>query len=331
VAVTVTAEGGHIAELIEKRSGVNPLWSPPWRSIEPSTFSLDIHPEYGHNSESKLLAGILGHNLALDIFGEPSEEEFAAGITVHGEASVAPYELEVRGGSLTARAKLPIAMLEFERAIRLAGGGLVVIREMITNLLGIDRPIAWTQHVTLGPPFIQHGATRMQIPAVQSMVFPGSLGEHQIYEPGALFDWPFVPTKDGGKFDLSVFPASDHSAGVTCHLVPENCERGFFTAWQPATRVLCGYAWKRSDFPWISLWEENRSRTSMPWNGNTVTRGIEFGASPFAEGRRKTIDRGSLLSTPTYRWLPAKATITVEYCAFVRQSDSLPESLPEGI
>ena len=32
--VTVTREGGHIAEIFDKAAGVNPLWSPPWPSIE---------------------------------------------------------------------------------------------------------------------------------------------------------------------------------------------------------------------------------------------------------------------------------------------------------
>ena len=89
--VTVTAEGGHIAEIIEKKSGINPLWVPPWPSIEPSTWSAATHPEYGDDAESKLLCGILGHNLCLDIFGGPSQAEHAAGITVHGESSVAPH------------------------------------------------------------------------------------------------------------------------------------------------------------------------------------------------------------------------------------------------
>ena len=29
VRVTVLEEGGHIAEIFDKRSGVNPLWTPP--------------------------------------------------------------------------------------------------------------------------------------------------------------------------------------------------------------------------------------------------------------------------------------------------------------
>src|SRR5689334_7903283 len=107
VVVTVSVEGGHIAELIEKGSGVNPLWSPPWPSIEPSTWSAAKHPGYGDNSESKLLSGILGHNLCLDIFGPPSEDEYAAGVTVHGEASTASYDIEAEDKRLSARAHLP--------------------------------------------------------------------------------------------------------------------------------------------------------------------------------------------------------------------------------
>src|SRR5277367_1713166 len=103
LVVTVSREGGHIAEIIERKSGVNPLWTPPWPSIEPSTYSVERHPEYGNDSESKLLAGILGHNLCLDIFGPPSAAEYEAGVTVHGESSVAPYELEISATRMIAR------------------------------------------------------------------------------------------------------------------------------------------------------------------------------------------------------------------------------------
>src|SRR6266849_6255543 len=76
--VTVTVEGGHIAEITHKGTGVNPLWSTPWTTIEPSAFHPARHKEYGADAESKLLAGILGHNLCLDMFGPPSAEEFGA-------------------------------------------------------------------------------------------------------------------------------------------------------------------------------------------------------------------------------------------------------------
>jgi hypothetical protein len=331
--VTVTVEGGHIEEITEKSTGVNPLWTPPWPSIEPSQHSFEKNPEYGANSESKLLAGIRGHNLALDVFGAPSPEEFRGGLTVHGEASVVPYEIETQGVSIfpskhanmLATAHLPLAMLDFEREIRLEPGGIVRIREKVTNLLAMDRPIAWTQHVTLGPPFIEHGVTQLRLPARRSMVYPIDLSEHQRYRPGAEFEWPMVPHKDGSHSDLSVFPNHERSAGVTCHAVDADCADGFFMTWNPSSQLLFGYVWRREDFPWISLWEENRSREVPPWNGITVTRGVEFGVSPFAEGRRNMVERGSLFGIPTYRWLAANSNATVEYLAFARRSEKMRE------
>src|SRR5580692_5030344 len=84
VRVTSTIEGAHLAEILHKPSGVNPLWIPPWPSIEPSTYNFAKHPEYGVGAEAHLLSGILGHNICLDTFGGPSLEEAAAGMPVHG-------------------------------------------------------------------------------------------------------------------------------------------------------------------------------------------------------------------------------------------------------
>lgn len=319
--VTVTIEGGHIAEIIEKKSGVNPLWTPPWPSIEPSTHSAASHPEYGDDAESKLLSGILGHNLCLDIFGPPSVAEYAAGLTVHGESSVVPYKIAISGARMIARAHLPLAQLDFEREIELAGNGLIKIRETVTNLTSMDRPLAWTQHVTMGPPFLEPGITKLDMNAPESMVFPGDFGAAQPYKPGALFDWPLAPNKDGSTTDLRIQSLAERSAGVTCHVVDPSAEHGSFEAFHPRMRVLFGYSWKRADFPWISLWEENRSRMGAPWNGNTVTRGVEFGVSPFAEGRFAMVERGSLMGVPAFRWLGARESATVHYTAFARQVD----------
>src|ERR1700746_2338195 len=106
--VTMLVEGGNIAEIRDKSSGVNPLWTPPWPSIEPSTYDRARHPEYGADAESKLLCGIMGHNLCLDLFGGPSDAESAAGLTVHGEGSVARYEITSTANELVAHASMPI-------------------------------------------------------------------------------------------------------------------------------------------------------------------------------------------------------------------------------
>ena len=322
VRLSVTAEGGHIAELLCKSTGVNPLWVPPWPSIEPSSYDAAKHPEYGADSESKLLAGIAGHNLALDIFGPPSAEESSVGVTVHGESSVVRYRIEASGKQLTAEAHLPLAQLDVKRTIRLTGDGGVHFTERVANLLSIDRPIAWQQHVTLGDPFVQRGVTRLEMPVAESMVFPEDFGPAEVMRPGATFTWPDAPAKQGGTLDMRRYPSGGPTSALTAHLLQENREAEYFRAWNAELSTIVGYSWRRADYPWICLWEENRGREIAPWNGRTTTWGVEFGVSPFAEGRRAMVERGSLFGAPAYRWLPAHAEAVVHYTAWVRRCES---------
>ena len=317
VRVTVTAEGGHIAEIQHKATGINPLWIPPWPSIEPSTYSLAKHPEYGADAESKLLSGIMGHNLCLDLFGSPSPEEAAAGMTVHGEASIAQYKISFTDRELTAACTLPAAQLQFERRIRL-DRQRALITETVENVSILDRPIAWTQHATLGPPFLEKGVTQFRAPGTKGLTTSTNQN----------FDWP-TAIRSGGKEDLQVYTNAAASGSFDTVLMDPHRDEAFFFAFSPKSKVLFGYVWKRSDFPWLGIWEENYSRKQPPWNGRTLTRGMEFGASPIPESRRKMIDRHSLFGLPSYRWLPARGKLHVEYYAFITTADSIPNSLEE--
>lgn len=327
--VIVTVEGGHIAAIEEKTFGVNPLWSPPWPSIEPSTYDRAKHPEYGNDSESRLLCGIMGHNLCLDLFGGPSEQEAAAGMTVHGEASVNTYDIAVSGDTLTQKTVLLHAQLGFERRIRLAAGSRrVEIVETVENLSAWDRPIAWTQHVTLGPPFLEKGRTLFRASATKSATFDFDFtGGHGHLRTGAIFDWPGLPCLDGSTEDLRVYTSRAESGAFSTHLMDSKKDRAFFVAWSPAYKLALAYEWKQSDFPWLGIWEENHIRKGAPWNGRTLTRGMEFGASPFPETRKKMIDRGSMFGVPAYRWAPAKSKLQVEYAASLFPAAQIPEEV----
>jgi len=328
--LVVTIEGGHIAALTDKTTKINPLWSPPWPSLEPSQYDPAKHPHYGDNAESKLLAGILGHNLCLDIFGGPSDAETAAGMTVHGEASIVPYEIVIQGDTLTETATLPQAQLRVTRSLQLPSRSRVVtVKETIENLSALDRPIAWTQHATLGPPFLEKGRTQFRATATKSKVseqdFSGDSGYMKI---GAEFDWPMVPCTDGSQEDLRVFTNRSVSGAFSTHLMEPRQQQSWFYAWSPTHQLSFGYAWKRGDFPWLGIWEENYSRTQPPWNGVTLTRGMEFGASPFPETRRAMIERGSLFGVPGYKWVPARRSLTAHYKIFLVPAETIPETLP---
>lgn len=319
IRLTVSVGGGHVAAIEHKATGVNPLWVPPWPSIEPASYSDAAHPEYGVYNESKLLCGILGHNLCLDLFGPPSDAEYAAGIYVHGEASVVPYEVSERGGELTAKCHMPQAQLNFERVLKLTPKK-VLFEETVENLAALDRPCAWTQHVTLGPPFLTKGSTQFRAPGTKSRALNATTD----------FDWPWLPHSDGTKEDLQVYTNAESSGGFTTHLMDPHRDQAFFFAYSPVSKVLFGYVWKRSDFPWLGIWEENHSRENSPWKKRALTRGMEFGASPFPETRRQMIERREMYGVPAYRWIPAKSRVKVEYYAFITQASRIPNTLEEA-
>ncbi len=72
-------------------------------------------------------------------------------------------------------AVLPAAQLRVDRRIVLADR-TVHVHESVENLSASDRPIGWTQHVTLGPPFLEKGATEFRASATRSRVFEGVVG-----------------------------------------------------------------------------------------------------------------------------------------------------------
>ena len=117
---------------------------------------------------------------------------------------------------------MPLAQLNVKRTIRLTGDGGIHITERVANLLSIDRPIAWQQHVTLGDPFVQRGVTLLNIPVAESMVFPQDFGEAEVMEPEATFTWPDVPAKQGGTLNMRRYPSGGPTSGLTGHLLLTN-------------------------------------------------------------------------------------------------------------
>ena len=327
IRVTVLHEGGHIAEITDKTTGINPLWTPPWPSIEPSAYDGATHAGYGQADDARLLAGIMGHNLCLDIFGGPSPEEAAAGLPVHGETSTASFDVAADAGAIVMSAVLPAAQLRVERRLRLENRRLEIV-ESVENLSAADRPVGWTQHVTIGPPFLERGTTRLHAPLTRSRVFDGACGRDDYLVAGAEFEWPLAPRRAGGVADLRVFTGTPASSGYTAHLIDPQATDAFFIAYSPASRLALGYGWRRDDFPWLGIWEENHSRTAPPWNARTLTRGLEFGVSPIPETRRQMIERGRLFDTPTFRWIPARKRVTVEYRAVLWPAGTMPDALP---
>lgn len=317
--VGVLEGGGHICELVlNSVPQLNPLWKPPWTTIDPNHYSPVRHKRvYGPPPDGKLLAGIAGHNLSFDHFGPPSKEETAAGLATHGEAPCTKWKMSQaitpRGPVLNCSCVLPHAQIGFKRTISVDRTNAVVYCEETAKNLGhYDRPISWNQHVTFGPPFVEANTTLFDMPATRAKVCPPDYSENMFLEPSTEFTWPDAPRSDGGTHCLRMM-ADKPYGHYTAQLLDPSREIGFVSACNPKRQLLVVYAFRRADFPWVGNWEEHNNRTSPPWRKKTVCRGLEFSTTPFAIPRRETIDQGPLFGEKTYRWLPAGSSLKTRY------------------
>jgi hypothetical protein len=250
--VTVLHEGGHIAEILDKQTGINPLWIPEWPSIEPSTYDRHHHPER-RRDDAALLAGIMGHNLCLDMFGGPSTEEAAAGIPVHGEASTAAFAVTARAGQINMSAVLLAAQLRVERRIALADR-TVRIHESVENLSAVDRPVGG-RSMTLGAPFLEKGRTELR--AWRRAESLEGVRLRRLPELGAEFDWPSAPRSAGGHTDLRVYTAASRRAGI--RRTSWTCPATTRFVYSPSARLAFGL---RGGALIFRGWESGRKTTA---------------------------------------------------------------------
>ncbi len=335
--ITLTG-GGHVAEFrFADSSGfptMSPLWVPPWKTIEPYRYrSKDHAGVYGTITEGKLLSGIVGHNICLDYFGSPSEEEAAQGLSQHGEAPSARWRktrlsLTRQGAALTLSVRLPVSGLRFSREICLrAGESVAYFKETVTNERQADHFFHWTQHVTLGPPFLSNQDSRIFIPATRAKTFPHGYDEGKaLLASNQEFRWPAAPTPEGRKVDLTRVLLKPGLGFVASALLDPRREIGFVAATNIRERLLIGYCFSRRDFPWVAVWEENRAIAAPPWKGKCQARGLEFGASPVPVSRREAFGLGPIFNVPTLACLPARGQKTIRYLAFLTQ---LPQNFGE--
>lgn len=321
--VCILLGGGHISEFVtHTHPKLNPLWRPPWRTIDPERYSpVDHKDEFGAPPDGRLLAGIAGHSLSFDYFGPPSPEEAAAGLSTHGEAPATTWgvlrEFQEDQPGIELGAQLPVAQIDFRRTLHLDSKHPVIYcEEKARNLGQLDRPICWNEHVTIGPPFLECRATLIDMPATRAKVIPSSYSDAMMLLPSAEFQWPHARLQDGGVHDVRTTPDGVYGR-YTAQLLDPNQVTGYVAISNARAGLMLVYLFRRSDFPWVGNWEERFYRKTPPWAGKTFCRGLEFSTTPFAIPRRETITQGPLFGESTYRWLPALSEIKVRYMALL--------------
>jgi hypothetical protein len=317
--------GGHFAEfrLLDHNGAPSPntIWEAPWVTFDPG--EADLSPIYGPENERKFLAGYTGHCICIDFFGGPTPEQAAAGLSLHGEAASAWWDVsaDATEGPCRWSVKLPSAQLTLEREIRLGEGESVAyVRETVTNHAAADHTCDWVHHATFGPPLLKESESTLSASAQR-----GRTGWPVGYDDASSmllndreFVWPHAPraTRDG-LADLSK-PFCEKGRGFIAgvQLDPRRATE-YVLAVNWKLRLGVGYVVRRADFPWMTLWEENCGRTDAPWNGRSQARGMEFGTAPRPAAHQQTVRNGAIFDTPFQCVIPASGKKTAQYIIFL--------------
>ena len=314
--LAVAEGGGHIAAVRLRgfQEDANPFWQPSWPSHEPDEVTEElVEAEYGGRPEGRLLASILGHSLALDLYGPPSAEETAAGGVTHGKAGVVRWKWETVGpATVLGACKDDFAQLRFSRRLQVKGNS-VIIEEKTKNLCNWDRPIGWQQHVSFGAPFCEEGFWAASNCDVGS-THPQTFGPGAALIPNTRTAWPLAPQRNGVRRDYGKPIEGDATENdFTGYRVRKKDALGYFVAGNSNFGFAVAYLWPRQFFPWMGVWDERHARTLKPWSGRASVRAFEFGVSPFPETRREMLRRTPLFDLPTYLMLPAAGIHWVRY------------------
>jgi hypothetical protein len=305
IEATVLTTGGTIASVIlaGDKNKLNPLW-------DPIRFARETARPYRRGGGAGL-----GHFLCVDGFGPISKEEQAAGLPGHGEAHRLTFETkasESRSGNqtLTLETELPLLQERLTRTYEVREGeNVIYVRSRLQSLLAFDRPLVWAEHATIGSPFLEAGMTVVDMPAKRAQTRPHDDSERHRLASGKDFDWPMAPQIDGKLVDVRAAPVKLGSGDHTTSLMDPARTYAFATALHPEKRLIVGWIWRSTDFPWVQSWE------SYPENGK-LARGLEFSTQPYDVPRRQAVDTHELFGTPTYQWLPAKSTIERSWAMF---------------
>ncbi len=306
IELTVLERGGALVGLVLKDDPqkTNPFWD---------AFRADREA-----SQLPRQNGMVGHFICVDGFGPASRQEQAAGMpSYHGEAHSLTWvtqSLEKRGQTaiLVQKVYLPRVQEVLIRTLKLADGENVIhVRSTVKNLLSFDRPLCWAEHVTIGSPFLEPGVTVVDLSSNRAVT---RAHEERLLRPHRLapdreFSWPMAPTVDGSMVDLRKTPKPPNSYDWTGYLWDRNREFAFVTALHPAKGLLLGYVFRRSEYPWMQMWEH------YPPQG-VLARGLEFGTQVFGRPRRDVITQNKLFGQLLYRWLPAKSQIEASFLLF---------------
>lgn len=259
VSATVDpGRGADVLSLVHRRSGVDVLFSSPWRERadavrdgqRPSTF----------DPVASWLEQYRGGWQTLCPNGGEPRVVHGAPVAFHGEASVVPWTVDL---AATDHARLHVELFSvpvcISRSIRL-DGMTVRCTDTVANLSTTPLEFDYVSHPALGGTFLA-GDCEIDTGARRFTCDPGSTAT--IFEPGSEHRWPEARSRTGESVDLRRVSAPGTSREVFGWL------EDFSAFWASVTNTSLGLTvrieWDGEHLPYAWLWQELNATESFPW------------------------------------------------------------------
>jgi len=251
-----------------------------------------------------------GHFLCMGRWGAASDAEQKAGIPHNGEINTLNWTVQkppiVEGETIVAEAEcLEIKeQMKVSRKIELQKDGQsFLMTETATNLANLDRVYNFTQHPTIGAPFLSASTVidcnaglgfdqRADFSSLEKTAF--------IFPEGHLVD---------GYADLR--QVNDERGYVTTHIFDDTAKIGWVTATNPEQKLVLGYIFLTKQYPWLNLWHWKKDRAPF-------AHGLEFGTTGLGQPYKTLIDNCvTFHGRKSYEWIETGQSITKKYICFL--------------
>lgn len=233
--------------------------------------------------------------------GAPSRYRGAA-LAQHGEVAGLPWDAEVTEDDASAvevtfsvqTTRMPLRVM---KTMRLAAGAAeLTIREAVTNEAAVPLDAMWGQHLAYGPPLLAPGS-HIRVPnglAVLPHPEPIDPPRRRV-RAGGPWEWPVVPSADGGEVDLSVAPAWGSPSDI---VYLSGFTEGWYELLDPAEAIGVRVEWDAAVLPYLWMWTEVGGSRDYPWWGQGRLLGLEPFSSYPTSGLAEAAANGTALSLP---------------------------------
>ncbi len=281
--------GAEIVAIVDRRTGIDVMFSTPWRERAESVLQGRQHVISG-DSQGRWLERYRGGWQVLVPHGGGEAVVGGATMGFHGEASEARWSVvSATETSAHLRCTLFTVPLVIDRRIEVSGT-TVTVTDDLRNVASVDARVDYIHHPAFGGPFLE-GDVRIETGAQRFVPHGDTIDARREGEQPHL--WPTYTLADGTMRDLSVV-APVGSAQLTFGTLVDIAE-----PWATITNHTLGLAvrlqWDGEAMPYAWFWQELHHTPGWPWFARARVLAIEP-SSTLTGGP----DRESVLVVPAH-------------------------------